>query len=269
PPYPRARPPLARTATPRTRWSWCGSQTTRTRRRSTSSTRSSARSRWSTRPRTTEFRSSDHIYETWRFVNRLASSGSVHSATDVNWHVRQIPGHMPCSLSRRRHVGEFSYQVDTARIVSCRLRWLRQSHRSARCEGGHAARTPMSGGSRPVGRRRGARRPAGNPVPPRTLATPWEPHARRSHNGCMPARRADPASAPATVRAAVEPVLGWLDGDAEQPSRPVLANAVRVSLRTFADLHPGRAVEVRVPPFAAVQCLPGLTHTRGNPPNVV
>jgi len=85
----------------------------------------------------------------------------------------------------------------------------------------------------------------------------------------MPARRADPASAPATVRAAVEPVLGWLDGDAEQPSRPVLANAVRVSLRTFADLHPGRAVEVRVPPFAAVQCLPGLTHTRGNPPNVV
>lgn len=106
----------------------------------------------------------------------------------------------------------------------------------------------------------------------------------------MPPRRRDPATAGPTVRAALEPVLAWLsagdgtgqgstacadgtgtgqDGTADQPPRPVLATAVRVSLRTFADLHPGRAVEVRVPPFAAVQCLPGLTHTRGNPPNVV
>jgi putative sterol carrier protein len=28
-------------------------------------------------------------------------------------------------------------------------------------------------------------------------------------------------------------------------------------------------VEVRVPPFIAVQCIPGPKHTRGNPPNVV
>ena len=109
--------------------------------------------------------------------------------------------------------------------------------------------------------------------------------------GRMPPRRRDPATAMASaiadVRAAVEPVLAWLSSDAnpaaanpaagnpaagnpvEQPPRTVLAAAVRISLRTFADLHPGRAVEVRVPPFAAVQCLPGLTHTRGNPPNVV
>ena len=32
---------------------------------------------------------------------------------------------------------------------------------------------------------------------------------------------------------------------------------------------PGRAVEVRVPPVAAVQCVPGPRHTRGTPPNVV
>jgi hypothetical protein len=85
-----------------------------------------------------------------------------------------------------------------------------------------------------------------------------------------PRRRADPATAGAVVRAALDPVLAWLnDEPAEQPPRPVLAHAVRVSLRTFAELHPGRTVEVRVPPFAAVQCLPGTTHTRGNPPNVV
>jgi hypothetical protein len=28
-------------------------------------------------------------------------------------------------------------------------------------------------------------------------------------------------------------------------------------------------VEVRVPPFVAVQCIEGPRHTRGNPPNVV
>ena len=36
--------------------------------------------------------------------------------------------------------------------------------------------------------------------------------------------------------------------------------------------HPGRSVEVRVPPYAAVQCglgAPGPTHTRGTPPNVI
>ncbi|WP_019806646.1 sterol carrier family protein, partial [Saccharomonospora halophila] len=32
---------------------------------------------------------------------------------------------------------------------------------------------------------------------------------------------------------------------------------------------PGRSVEVRVPPYAAVQCVAGPRHTRGTPPNVV
>ena len=32
---------------------------------------------------------------------------------------------------------------------------------------------------------------------------------------------------------------------------------------------PGRSVEVRVPPFAAVQAIPGVRHTRGTPPAVV
>ena len=48
-----------------------------------------------------------------------------------------------------------------------------------------------------------------------------------------------------------------------------MANAVRLSLRTLAELSPGNSVEVRVPPFAAVQCVEGPRHTRGNPPNVV
>ena len=37
----------------------------------------------------------------------------------------------------------------------------------------------------------------------------------------------------------------------------------------LAARYPGRSVEVRVPPFAAVQAIEGPRHTRGTPPNVV
>lgn len=50
------------------------------------------------------------------------------------------------------------------------------------------------------------------------------------------------------------------------------AAAVRASLKEFATSHPGRLVEVRVPPWAAVQIgVPGVTsaHRRGTPANVV
>ena len=64
-------------------------------------------------------------------------------------------------------------------------------------------------------------------------------------------------------------VAPWLDGAASQPDRMTMARAVRVSLRVLPVLAPGRTVEVRVPPFAAVQCVAGPRHTRGTPPNVV
>jgi hypothetical protein len=51
--------------------------------------------------------------------------------------------------------------------------------------------------------------------------------------------------------------------------RPALAAAVRFLARAFAAQAPGRSVEVRVPPFVAVQAVPGPRHTRGTPPNVV
>ena len=54
------------------------------------------------------------------------------------------------------------------------------------------------------------------------------------------------------------------------PTNPeLLANGVRTSLQWFAEQNPGRAVEVRVPPFLAVQILGGTTHRRGTPPAVV
>ncbi|MFT3660065.1 MAG: sterol carrier family protein [Gordonia sp. (in: high G+C Gram-positive bacteria)] len=65
-------------------------------------------------------------------------------------------------------------------------------------------------------------------------------------------------------------VADWLHDDSRPaPSRPALAAAVRLSARALAQDAPGNAVEVRVPPFVAVQCLEGVRHTRGTPPNVV
>jgi hypothetical protein len=64
-------------------------------------------------------------------------------------------------------------------------------------------------------------------------------------------------------------VGAWLDGMGAAPGREELAQAVRHSLRALAQLAPGATVEVRVPPFAAVQCVAGPRHTRGTPPNVV
>lgn len=81
----------------------------------------------------------------------------------------------------------------------------------------------------------------------------------------MPRRAPDPAE----TRRAVEALSPWLDGATEQPARRELAAAVRSSLRTLAHAAPGGSVEVRVPPFAAVQCVSGPEHTRGTPPNVV
>ena len=74
---------------------------------------------------------------------------------------------------------------------------------------------------------------------------------------------------PADLRAsALETVLAAYDAGAE-PAGPLLRGAVRLLLDRLAGLAPGRSVEVRVPPYAAVQCIDGPHHTRGTPPNVV
>lgn len=51
--------------------------------------------------------------------------------------------------------------------------------------------------------------------------------------------------------------------------RPGLATTVRLLAEILASQAPGRSVEVRVPPFVAVQAITGPRHTRGTPPNVV
>ena len=68
--------------------------------------------------------------------------------------------------------------------------------------------------------------------------------------------------------AAVDAWLDAQDHGTDAPRRTV-ATAVRYTLQALADRVPGHSVEVRVPPWGAVQCIPGPGHTRGTPPNVV
>ncbi|WFE30668.1 sterol carrier family protein [Solwaraspora sp. WMMD791] len=53
------------------------------------------------------------------------------------------------------------------------------------------------------------------------------------------------------------------------PARTLLRDAVRLLLGGLAERAPGRSVEVRVPPYGAIQCVAGPRHTRGTPANVV
>jgi hypothetical protein len=78
----------------------------------------------------------------------------------------------------------------------------------------------------------------------------------------MPARRRTP---PVEGRVAL---MQWLT-DPEAAPREVVRTAVRFTLEELAEVAPGNAVEVRVPPDGAVQCVAGPRHTRGTPPNVV
>jgi hypothetical protein len=59
------------------------------------------------------------------------------------------------------------------------------------------------------------------------------------------------------------------DKSVPTPDRSTVGEAVRLTTRALAAAAPGSSVEVRIPPFAAVQCISGPRHTRGTPPNVV
>ena len=68
------------------------------------------------------------------------------------------------------------------------------------------------------------------------------------------------------VRAAVEAATS---GDPGQTDRATQRLAVKYTLQLLADRAPGSSVEVRIPPLAAIQAIPGPVHRRGTPSAVV
>ena len=78
----------------------------------------------------------------------------------------------------------------------------------------------------------------------------------------MPARRRIPSSD------GLQALRVWRADPSAAPPGTV-ATAVRFTLEELAARAPGRTLEVRVPPYGAVQCVEGPRHTRGTPPNVI
>ncbi len=93
-----------------------------------------------------------------------------------------------------------------------------------------------------------------------------------------PRRRIDPEAGRAALRmwraAHREPDLHEPGVPVAQDAAPTVdrattATAVRYALEELAARAPGHALEVRVPPFGATQCIAGPSHRRGTPPAVV
>ena len=53
------------------------------------------------------------------------------------------------------------------------------------------------------------------------------------------------------------------------PERVIEKAAVKATLERLTEIAPGHSVEVRVPPYAAVQVVEGVRHRRGTPPALV
>jgi hypothetical protein len=91
----------------------------------------------------------------------------------------------------------------------------------------------------------------------------------RDKYGEPPADQADePATGPDLAAALLAKAVR-LDELGAELDRAVLRAAVSELAQRLAERAPGRSVEIRVPPFVAVQAIPGPAHTRGNPPSVV
>jgi hypothetical protein len=68
-------------------------------------------------------------------------------------------------------------------------------------------------------------------------------------------------------RAVVADALARVSGGT--PERADLLLLTKHFLAVLEERAPGRSVEVRVPPYAAVQVIAGVRHTRGTPPAVI
>jgi hypothetical protein len=50
---------------------------------------------------------------------------------------------------------------------------------------------------------------------------------------------------------------------------PQISATVKEVLDLIESISPGKSVELRVPPYGAIQCVAGSNHRRGTPPNTV
>ena len=131
----------------------------------------------------------------------------------------------------------------------------------------------MPAGRAPAGKEPAGKEPAGKGPAPRAPARGINTQRLRAAVDEQRAALGEPAwtgpaEADALGRESVRAVLAAMDAGLA-PGKEALRAAVTYLLGLLAGRAPGKAVEVRVPPYAAVQCIEGPRHTRGTPPNVV
>lgn len=150
-----------------------------------------------------------------------------------------------------------------------------------------ALSTPSGDRPRPLDQLVGHPAPTGSPPVDRTagpaVLTELVPTLDQAlaRAGGVVRTRSGAATVDDAVTANLVELVVWVDAWNRSPglgtteltlSRGALARSTRALTAVLAARHPGRSVEVRVPPYAAVQCAigdPGPRHTRGTPPNVV
>lgn len=89
--------------------------------------------------------------------------------------------------------------------------------------------------------------------------------------GSEPGSTPDPFAGPATGEPGDDAVTQCLSAYATgtSPDRAIEKQAVKYLLGRLHSKAPGNSVEVRVPPYAAVQVVAGSRHRRGTPPAAV
>ncbi len=50
---------------------------------------------------------------------------------------------------------------------------------------------------------------------------------------------------------------------------PQISVIVKEILGLIKEISPGKSVELRIPPYGAIQCVAGINHKRGTPPNTI
>ena len=146
----------------------------------------------------------------------------------------------------------------------------RGAHRGAPLHGD--VRRPRPAGPSHRRRRLRARRGrrAGGGHAGAAAVRPVHRDARRAAGGARAHVAGRPAGLAAVPALPPEVAVALADYAADRvPERAVEKAAVKGSLAVLVERAPGRSVEVRIPPYAAVQVIAGTTHRRGTPSAVV
>lgn len=177
------------------------------------------------------------------------------------WTVRELAAHMAMALERVSHAMEQPVPAGGPKPETALLQWPFSTAGNTAGTAGHppdlaAARPDLDRLFEETAARFAALVPAGT-----------EDRLLTTHAGTM---RLGDFLVTRTVELVVHTDdLNRAAGLSVGYDRQALAACTRLLADALADRAPGGSVEVRVPPFAVVQCIGGPRHTRGTPPNVV